>query len=108
MTATLEIRSVTCRPSSGSHFRTIQGCRCCSRSATRRGSPIGRRSTRIWPCGTPWRDAPGDTWLDVAELFNAVAEGVGLWARAIGTVASLSSGDNVMVGEIPATHPSVS
>lgn len=50
---------------------------------------------------------PGYTWLDVAELFNAVAEGARLRARVMGTVASLSSGENVLVGAIHAMLPAL-
>jgi hypothetical protein len=48
---------------------------------------------------------PGYTWLDVAELFNSVAEGARLRAKAMGTVASLSSGENVIVGAIQTMLP---
>ena len=47
------------------------------------------------------------TWLDVAELFNAVANGARVRARAMGTVSQLSSGDNVVVGAIQAMLPAL-
>lgn len=47
----------------------------------------------------------GYTWLDVAELFNAVANGARVRARAMGPVARLSSGENVVVGAIQAMLP---
>jgi hypothetical protein len=40
------------------------------------------------------------TWHDVAEVFHALAEGARLRARATGSAAALSSGDNVLVGAI--------
>jgi hypothetical protein len=43
---------------------------------------------------------PEYTWVDVAELFHAVAEGARLRARAMGAVAALSSGDNVLAGAV--------
>jgi hypothetical protein len=48
---------------------------------------------------------PGYTWLDVAELFSAVTEGTRVRARAMGSVAALSSGENVVVGAIQAMLP---
>lgn len=48
---------------------------------------------------------PGYTWLDVAELFNSVADGARLRAQGIGSVARLSSGDDVLVGAIHAMMP---
>ncbi|WP_181781088.1 hypothetical protein [Pseudonocardia pini] len=50
---------------------------------------------------------PGVTWLDVAEMFNAVTEGARIRGMAMGTVASLSTGDNVVVGSIRAMMPSL-
>lgn len=50
---------------------------------------------------------PGYTWRDVAELFNAVADGARLRAKGMGTVASLSSGENVIVGAIQAMLPAL-
>lgn len=50
---------------------------------------------------------PGYTWLDVAELFNAVADGARVRAKGMGTVASLSSGENVVVGAIQAMLPAL-
>lgn len=49
----------------------------------------------------------GYTWLDVAELFNAVAEGARLRAKGMGTIASLSSGENVIVGAIQVMLPAL-
>ncbi len=43
---------------------------------------------------------PEYTWHDVAEVFHALAEGARLRARATGSAAALSSGDNVLVGAI--------
>lgn len=48
---------------------------------------------------------PGYTWLDVAELFNAVADGARVRAKGVGSVATLSSGENVLVGAIHALMP---
>jgi hypothetical protein len=48
---------------------------------------------------------PGYTWLDVAELFNAVADGARMRAKGVGSVAALSSGANVVVGAIHAMMP---
>jgi hypothetical protein len=48
---------------------------------------------------------PGHTWLDVAEMFDAVASGARVRARATGSVSLLSSGDNVVVGAIQAMLP---
>jgi hypothetical protein len=50
---------------------------------------------------------PGITWLDVAEMFNAVAEGARVRGMAMGAVASLSSGDSVIVGAVSAMMPSL-
>lgn len=50
---------------------------------------------------------PGVTWLDVAELFNSVADGARVRGMAIGAVASLSSGDSVVVGAIRAMMPAL-
>jgi hypothetical protein len=50
---------------------------------------------------------PGYTWLDLAFLLNTVAEGARLRAAALGSVATLSSGDNVLVGAINAMLPSL-
>jgi hypothetical protein len=50
---------------------------------------------------------PGVTWLDVAEMFNAVADGARVRGMAMGAVASLSTGDNVVVGAIRAMMPSL-
>ncbi|PRY51110.1 hypothetical protein LY71_102173 [Geodermatophilus tzadiensis] len=43
---------------------------------------------------------PEYTWHDVAEVFHALAEGARLRARATGSAAALSNGDNVLVGAI--------
>jgi hypothetical protein len=48
---------------------------------------------------------PEYTWMDVAELFNAVADGARTRARAMGSIAQLSSGENVLVGAIQAMLP---
>ncbi|WP_250035277.1 hypothetical protein [Paractinoplanes maris] len=48
---------------------------------------------------------PGYTWLDVAELFDAVASGTRVRARSRGSLAYLSNGDNVLVGAIQAMLP---
>ncbi|MET0417866.1 MAG: hypothetical protein ABW022_17800 [Actinoplanes sp.] len=48
---------------------------------------------------------PQYTWRDVAELFNAVADGARVRARVMGSIASLSTGDNVVVGAIHAMMP---
>jgi hypothetical protein len=48
---------------------------------------------------------PQYTWRDVAELFNAVADGARVRARAIGSIAALSTGDNVVVGAVHAMAP---
>jgi hypothetical protein len=48
---------------------------------------------------------PGFTWLDVAELFHVVADGARLRARALGSVAELSSGDDVLAGAVLAMIP---
>jgi hypothetical protein len=50
---------------------------------------------------------PGYTWRDVAELFNAVADGARIRARAMGSVAALSSGENVVTGAIFAMLPAL-
>jgi hypothetical protein len=49
----------------------------------------------------------GYTWLDLAVLLNAVAEGARVRAAALGSVATLSSGDSVLVGAINAMLPSL-
>jgi hypothetical protein len=48
---------------------------------------------------------PGCTWLDVAEMLNAVTDGARMRAKGMGSVASLSSGDSVVVGAIHAMLP---
>jgi hypothetical protein len=48
---------------------------------------------------------PDYTWRDVAELFNAVADGARMRARAMGSVAELSSGENVLIGAIHTMMP---
>jgi hypothetical protein len=48
---------------------------------------------------------PGYTWLDTAELFHVVADGARLRARTLGSVAELSSGDNVLAGAVLAMLP---
>jgi hypothetical protein len=48
---------------------------------------------------------PGYTWLDVAEMFNAVTDGARIRAKGMGSVAALSSGENVVVGAIQAMLP---
>ena len=50
---------------------------------------------------------PGYTWLDLAHLLNTVADGARVRAAALGSVAALSSGDNVLVGSINAMLPSL-
>ncbi|WP_433502078.1 hypothetical protein ACQP04_19955 [Pseudonocardia halophobica] len=50
---------------------------------------------------------PGVTWLDVAEMFNAVADGARVRGMAMGAVASLSSGDSVVVGAVRAMMPTL-
>jgi hypothetical protein len=50
---------------------------------------------------------PGVTWLDVAELFNSVADGARVRGFAMGALASLSSGDSVVVGAIRAMMPAL-
>ncbi|WP_448628522.1 hypothetical protein [Geodermatophilus sp. URMC 64] len=45
---------------------------------------------------------PGYGWFDLAELINAVADGARLRARAMGSVATLSNGDDVVVGAVHA------
>ena len=47
------------------------------------------------------------TWLDLAHLFSTVADGARVRAAALGSVASLTSGDNVLVGSIYAMLPSL-
>jgi hypothetical protein len=48
---------------------------------------------------------PGYTWSDVAEVFDAAAEGARLRARAMGSLARLSTGDDVLTGAIVALLP---
>ena len=48
---------------------------------------------------------PGYAWSDVAEVFDAVAEGARLRARAMGSLAQLSTGDDVLTGTILALLP---
>ena len=48
---------------------------------------------------------PGYTWSDVAEVFDAAAEGARLRARAMGSLAQLSTGDDVLTGTILALLP---
>jgi hypothetical protein len=48
---------------------------------------------------------PEYTWGDVAEIFYAVAEGARLRARALGSAAALSSGDDVLAGAIRVMLP---
>jgi hypothetical protein len=50
---------------------------------------------------------PGYSWLDLAHLLNTVADGARVRAAALGSVAALSSGDNVLVGSINAMLPSL-
>jgi hypothetical protein len=50
---------------------------------------------------------PGYTWLDLAHLLNTVADGARVRAAALGSVAALSSGDNVLVGSIYAMLPNL-
>jgi hypothetical protein len=50
---------------------------------------------------------PGYTWLDLAELLNTVADGARVRAKGVGSVATLSTGDNVLVGAIQAMLPSL-
>ncbi|MBL8925309.1 MAG: hypothetical protein JNM77_03600 [Pseudonocardia sp.] len=50
---------------------------------------------------------PGHTWLDVAEMFNAVTDGARMRAKGMGSVAALSTGDNVVVGAIRAMLPAL-
>lgn len=50
---------------------------------------------------------PGYTWLDLAHLLSTVADGARVRAAALGSVAALSSGDNVLVGSIYAMLPSL-
>jgi hypothetical protein len=50
---------------------------------------------------------PGVTWLDVAEMFNAVADGARVRGIAMGSVAALSSGDSVVVGAVRAMMPAL-
>ena len=47
----------------------------------------------------------GYTWLDVAEMFNAVTEGARMRAKGMGSIAALSSGENVVVGAIRTMLP---
>jgi hypothetical protein len=48
---------------------------------------------------------PGYTWLDVAELMNTVADGARMRAQGAGSVATLSSGENVVVEAVRALLP---
>jgi hypothetical protein len=48
---------------------------------------------------------PGYTWLDVAEMLNAVTEGARMRAKGMGSVAALSSGESVVVGAIRTMLP---
>ncbi len=48
---------------------------------------------------------PGCTWRDVAELLSAVADGARLRAKGVGSVATMSSGENVVVGAIQVMLP---
>jgi hypothetical protein len=50
---------------------------------------------------------PGYSWLDLAHLLSTVADGARIRAAALGSVASLSSGDNVLVASIYAMLPSL-
>jgi hypothetical protein len=50
---------------------------------------------------------PGYTWLDVAEMLNAVTDGARMRAKGMGSVAALSTGDNVVVGAIRAMLPAL-
>jgi hypothetical protein len=50
---------------------------------------------------------PGYTWLDVAEMLNAVTDGARMRAKGMGSVAALSTGDNVVVGAIVAMLPTL-
>ena len=50
---------------------------------------------------------PGYTWLDVAEMLNAVTDGARMRAKGMGSVAGLSNGDNVVVGAIRAMLPTL-
>jgi hypothetical protein len=43
---------------------------------------------------------PEYTWVDVAEIFHALGDGARLRARALGSVAELSSGENVLAGAV--------
>jgi hypothetical protein len=43
---------------------------------------------------------PGHTWRDVSEMINALSDGARVRARAMGSVASLSSGEDVVFGSI--------
>jgi hypothetical protein len=43
---------------------------------------------------------PGHTWRDVSEMVNSLSDGARVRARAMGSVASLSSGENVVLGAI--------
>ena len=69
------------------------------------GSPSGRSCTSRSRSRYGLELRPGYTWLDVAELFNAVADGARVRAKGVGSVAALSSGDNVVVGAIQAMLP---
>jgi hypothetical protein len=50
---------------------------------------------------------PGHTWLDLAYLLNTVADGARVRAAALGSVANLTSGDNVLVASIHAMLPTL-
>ncbi len=50
---------------------------------------------------------PGVSWLDLAHLLSTVADGARIRAAALGSVAALTSGDNVLVGAIHAMLPSL-
>ena len=87
------IRCGACRRSSGWGCRTTLG---------------SRRPVPQPPAG--WQGlelCPGYTWLDVAEMFNAVTDGARMRAKGMGSVAALSTGDNVVVGAIRAMLPAL-
>src|SRR4051812_12884650 len=44
--------------------------------------------------------APGYTWRDISEMINALTDGARVRTRAMGAVASLSGGENVVVTAI--------
>jgi hypothetical protein len=50
---------------------------------------------------------PGRTWLDMAELFNTVIDGALIRARSLGKIATLSNGQNVLLGAIIAMLPAL-